>query len=66
MGRPNWDIIRAYLAQQALVARDSCADAESWEKVNQLRGFADGLAYVVNMRDNLIAVKETEKSDAAV
>jgi hypothetical protein len=64
MGRPNWNVIRTFLAQQALIARDSCADAPTWEEVCRRRGYADGLAFVVNMRDNLIAIKEQE--DAAV
>lgn len=51
MGTPNWEIIAKFLVSEALSARDQCADAGSWEEVNKLSGFAEGLAYVVNLRE---------------
>jgi len=50
-GRPEWDIVAKFLTHEALVARDSCADAHSWEQVKERQGFAEGLAYVVNLRE---------------
>lgn len=64
MGRPDWAIINAFLAQQAIVARDACADAPSWEEVKRLQGFAEGLAFVVNLRENTKKIKEQEASGA--
>ena len=64
MGRPDWDIIRTYLAQQAMIHRDACSDANSWEEVQKLRGFANGLAFVVNLREDTQRAKEQEESDA--
>lgn len=64
MGRPNWDIIRQFLTQQVMIARDSCAEANSWEEVLTRRGFAHGLLYVINLRDDTKTARETE--DAAV
>lgn len=66
LGRPDWAYISAYLVNQALVARDACADATSWEQVQQLRGFAEGLAFVVNLRENTQKVKEQEATNAAL
>lgn len=63
-GDPNWDIMAAFLAREALVARDSCADVDSWEEVNKRRGFADGIAYVLNLRE--MTVKAMEQSDADI
>lgn len=64
MGRPNWDIIRQFLAQQVMIARDSCAEANSWEEVLTRRGFAQGLVYVIELRDQTKIAMENQ--DAAV
>ena len=49
-GTPNWEIIATFLVSEAIQSRDMCADANSWDEVNKLSGFAEGLAYVVNLR----------------
>jgi S-adenosylhomocysteine hydrolase len=66
MGRPDWEIIAQFLVAEALRTRDACADADSWEAVNYNRGFADALAYVVNLRDTTKRAKEQESLDANV
>lgn len=63
LGRPDWDIIRQFLAQQILIARDACADVSNMEELSRLRGFADGLAYVVNLRENTIKAQELADAD---
>lgn len=50
-GTPNWDIIAKFLVAEAIQSRDMCADAKDFDEVNRLAGFAQGLAYVVNLRD---------------
>jgi hypothetical protein len=49
-GTPNWEIIAQFLVNEAIQSRDMCADAQSWEDVQKLSGFAEGLAFVVNLR----------------
>jgi hypothetical protein len=51
---------------EALVTRDTCADAKTWEQVNKLAGFAEGLAFVVNLRDMTKRAQEQEKVDATL
>ena len=63
MGTPNWDIIAAFLVNEAIQSRDMCADANSWEEVQKLSGFAEGLAYVVNLRSMTERALE-ERQDA--
>ena len=50
-GHRDWAIVAQFLTNEAIITRDSCADAESWDIVNKRSGFADGLAYVLNLRD---------------
>lgn len=50
-GKPEWDILSKFLVSEAMAARDSCADANTWEDVLRKRGFSDGLAFVVNLRE---------------
>jgi len=65
-GRPEWDIVASFLTHEALVVRDACADADTWEQVKHGRGFADGLAYVVNLRDATIRAMNERAADADV
>jgi len=63
MGSPNWDIIAAFLVNEAVQARDMCADANSWDEVNKLSGFAEGLAFVVNLRSMTEAALRERNAD---
>lgn len=62
-GRPDWDMIATFLVNEALIARDRCADAHSWEEVQRAAGFAEGLAYVVNLREMTIKSMEQRNAD---
>ena len=44
--------------------QSNALEAPSWEKVNEDKGFAKGLAYIVNLRDTVKRQKEIY--DAAV
>ncbi len=63
MGHPDWDIIATFLVNEAVQARDMCADANSWEDVQKLSGFAEGLAFVVNLRDMTEKALENARAD---
>jgi len=62
-GNPDWAIVAEFLATEAIIARDSCADADSWDIVNKRSGFADGLAYVLNLRDMTEQSMEQRNAD---
>ena len=62
-GDRNWAIVAEFLAREALVTRDSCADAEVWEEVCRRKGFADGLAYVLNLRSLTETAMEQRNAD---
>lgn len=50
-GGPNWDIVKLGLSNDIYQAQAQALDAGSWEEVCRLRGFAQGLAYVMNLRE---------------
>ena len=50
-GRPEWALVAELLAREAIISRDMCADANTWEDVQRRAGFAEGLGYVLNLRE---------------
>jgi hypothetical protein len=61
---PNWDTVCKFLVGEALATRDQCADAQSWEQVNKMSGFAEGIAFVCNLREMTErALKEHDNAD---
>jgi len=63
-GSREWDIFAQFLVNEAISARDSCADAKTWEAVQKAAGFAEGIAYVVNLRE--MTERTMEERDANV
>ena len=62
-GHPDWSIVAQFLISEAIVARDMCADANTWEEVKTRSGFAEGLAYVVNLRESTERAMEERNAD---
>jgi len=62
-GNPEWALVAEFLAREALISRDSCADAISWEDVNKRAGFSDGLAFVLNLREMTERAMEERNAD---
>ena len=62
-GMPDWELVIKFLVHEALITRDSCADAQSWEEVCSRRGFAEGLAYVANLRETTKRAQEERNAD---
>ena len=50
-GLPEWHLICGFLVNEALQTRDQCADAKDWGDVQRMAGFAEGIAFVVNLRE---------------
>jgi len=65
-GHPDWSIIVKGLENDIYHTQASMADASSWDQVNELRGFMKGLAFVINLRNTIKAVKEQEEINAAL
>ena len=65
-GGPNWDIIKQGLSNDIYQVQASTLDANSWEAVCEAKGFAQGLAYLINLRENTIRAMDVEKSNADV
>jgi len=65
-GGPEWDIVKQGLSNDIYQAQAGALDAKTWERVNELRGFAQGLAYVINIRENTLTAIEQEERNAAL
>lgn len=63
---PDWDIVKKGLANDVYQVQAGALDAESWEQVCESRGFAQGLAYMINLRENTLRVIEVETDNANV
>jgi len=62
---PEWKILVKDLESQVYHTQANSLEAKSWDKVCEARGFAQGLAYIVNLRDTILRAKEA-LSDAAL
>jgi hypothetical protein len=65
-GHPDWAIIQTALTNEIYQCQATSLDVKTWEEVCALRGYARGLAFVINLRDMTIMAKEQEAQDAAL
>ncbi len=63
---PEWNDLVEDLKAMIYHLQANSFELPSWEKVQEEKGFAKGLAYIVNYRENLMKVKEATKPDAAI
>lgn len=56
-GHPEWDLVKKGLSNDIYQAQAQALDAKSWEEVCELRGFAKGLAFIINLRENTLAAR---------
>ena len=61
---PDWDVVKQGLSNDVYQVQAGALDAKSWEAVCEARGFAQGLAYIINLRENTL--KQIEIADADV
>ena len=61
---PDWDVVKQGLSNDIYQVQAGALDAKSWEQVCEARGFAQGLAYIINIRENTL--KQIEIADADV
>ena len=64
-GTPEWAIVMQGLQADIYHMQASVFDAPDWDTVNKLRGFAEGLAYVINLRNTVTGLKEIEEANRA-
>lgn len=65
-GGPDWDIIKQGLSNDIYQVQSGALDAKSWELVCEARGFAQGLAYIINLRENTVRQMEVVEANADV
>lgn len=63
-GRPEWAMFVQGLFNEIYQSQARALTADSWEEVNRLRGFAEGLAYVSNVRE--MVTQSKEQADASL
>jgi hypothetical protein len=51
-GGPSWDVFKKGLESDIYNIQAQALTAERWEEVCELRGFAKGLAFIMNIREN--------------
>lgn len=63
---PAWDIVKKGLSNDIYQLQAGALEANSWEAVKEARGFAAGLGYIINLRENTIIAIQQGVSDAEV
>ena len=61
---PNWDIVVKGLKNDIYHTQAMAFDAKDWGAVCELKGFARGLAYCMNLRNVVITSIEQAKANA--
>jgi hypothetical protein len=51
-GLPEWEMLTEELAKMVYEIQANALEASSWEQVQQDKGFAKGLAYMINLRED--------------
>jgi hypothetical protein len=49
-GLPEWELLVEELEKMVYEIQANALEASSWEKVQEDKGFAKGLAYMINLR----------------
>lgn len=60
---PEWGMLVKELESIIYHTQSNALEAASWEKVQEDKGFAKGLAYIVNLRDTAKRQKEIYSAD---
>lgn len=61
----DWDIVKQGLSNDVYQVQSGALDAKTWELVCEARGFAQGLAYMINIRENTIKAINIELDNNA-
>ena len=66
MGTREWLNIAENLKKDIYNLQASMMEVDTWDKVNELRGFCQGITYIINLRDTVIQARKQEAQDADV
>lgn len=62
---PDWEIVKKGLANDIYNTQAGVFDnARDWGSFMEFKGFARGIAYVINLRETVIRTLENEKTNA--
>jgi hypothetical protein len=61
---PAWAIVKKGLANEIYAAQANALDSKTWEQVCELKGFAQGIAYMMNLRDNVVLRRQQRAEEA--
>ena len=64
-GMRAWDIIKKGLEHDIYNTQARAFDAQNWGDVKELKGFAQGLSYVIGLRELVSAQVEQAKQNEA-
>lgn len=64
-GLDEWNTLCLSLKNEIYAAQARSLDVGSWEEVNQLRGYAQALAFIINLRDNTKMGMKQDEQDSA-
>lgn len=65
-GYPEWAVLVKELEHMIYHTQANAIERTSWEKVNEDRGFAKGLAYIVNLREDNKKALDIVKANADI
>ena len=63
-GYPEWKVMVKDLESLIYHTQSNALEARSWEKLNEDKGFARGLQFVVGLRDRIKSTQQVEKANA--
>jgi len=63
-GGPNWDIVKEGLRAEIYQTQANVFTKNDWGEVQRSRGFAEGIAYCMNLRE--LTIQARAQSDADV
>ncbi|MHC4335370.1 MAG: hypothetical protein ACYSUV_16710 [Planctomycetota bacterium] len=61
-GGPEWDIVKKGLANDIYQTQARALDASSWDEVNEMKGFAKGLAFILNLRESTLSAMNQDST----
>jgi len=65
-GTPEFKVLVEELKRMVYELQANSFDADSWDQVLEDRGYAKGLAYMINLRENSKLEKKVEQTNAAL
>ena len=65
-GGPAWDIVKKGLEHDIYNTQTQVFDTPDWGAVCELKGFARGIAYCINLRELVIQSIQTAKANEAL